>query len=198
MRYHYDNCDQPPVKHGMPAIPSNAYVVQSTQGKGRGSYYCHTHIVLAHSPEDAITRLKENAKAVIALAKARLHKDDFKPVEWIEGPSMADRREIERLRAEIAELTENLDDDPGDDTEFDRLRRESWVHTIDKNQKRIKELERGKVVCKESRFNRHMSRMLYLLAPETEHEATALDGDRAYPVSYFDDSRSISIYIGGD
>jgi hypothetical protein len=165
------------VTHNQPSIVPDMFLVSATQGDTSGCHISHQFIVAAVNSTDAIERVIGNAKSVIKELGAQATSEDLAQVQWFESASPID----------IGIVKERLDALLGIE-EPDELE----LLQIAELRSKLQELKRGKPTKKESQFDRRIQRMTYLLDPSTKFRAERIDGDRAIPVSYFDDSRDIS------
>ena len=157
---------------------------------GRKNSIAYDFIVVASSADDAIEALKSNAFAVIAEIRKECKPEDMDKHQVFRDASIQEGQQAARLEEEAREFEEQLLDIEDREDDLSQVRRETLNDNIKKNHQRARELRAPKPFGNpESVFEQRTGRMSELLSMTLTAEE--LSTTRAYPVSYFDDSRSI-------
>lgn len=183
--------DQTPISHRMPQLPCNTFLVTASQ-KG----WAYNFIVIAESADDAIARLKANAQEVILAVKKDMKEPwDFERSPIVQDPPYSDITKARELEDDITRWQSEMNDLEDSTDELSTIRIATLQENINEARIKSKTLRTPKLTGKkQSRFDIITERMDDVLNPNTQLSAQRLVGDRSYPVSYFDDSRSVTNY----
>lgn len=164
------------VNHGGQTYATKMFLVHAIQGDENATHICHELIIAADSAEQAVALVKLNAQAVIDEIHKQCSPEDFRQVTgatYDETACAEASRQLNKL-LDIEERTEADQDD------------------INELRQRLNTLRRGTPKTFPSHFDNRCERMTYLLDERTKYRVEEISRKRAIPVSYFDDSRSIS------
>lgn len=156
---------------------------------------CYHFIAIADSADKAIEATKANALAVISKIRSQMKPEDFEKHQLYREPSFQELQRANALATEIQTWESELAKNEDREDELYQIRRETLTDNIKENYARIKKLRSNKPTEEaKSKFERIVSRMTEMLSM-TNWWADELNPNRVYPVSYFDDSRSITNYV---
>lgn len=186
-----------PVEHSIECkgTPQLFLVTARTPGWRRlGTFISHEFILVADSADNAVAALKDNTAKAIEAIKATMRPKDFLKRNLYQEPSIQECKEATRLEEEISVAQDKLNELEDATGELAEAHRATLQDTITSYRKDIKELRTPKLTneCL-SRFEQITAQLRETL--EMQIEASPLSHKRAYPVSYFDDERSLVRYV---